>query len=81
MIAAGTMGWTMSISERLIKWHSLWQINRGIVICRSCRAQQREAEKTSSFNHLQGCQCPEPYTLPWSDLDRIAAGPIAPARA
>lgn len=65
----GVEGASMSTSERLLQWHSLWQIQGDIVTCRTCRIEQRENEKALVFAHSQRCKYFGFPSFPWGDLD------------
>lgn len=64
----------MSISNKLLKWYSVWYVSDNIVICRVCHAEQTMAEKNTAFEHSRGCGHSRYESYPWSDLERIREG-------
>jgi hypothetical protein len=62
---------TMSPSEKLLAWHGNWILSQTKVVCRNCKAEQPESDRTLKFPHIS--QCPRKGSLsnPWQELDGI----------
>lgn len=61
-------------SDRLFKWHALWRLCDQEVICKTCHAEQEEAEAELPFEHSRACTFAVYATFPWKDLNRITTG-------
>lgn len=63
----------MSISELLVSWNEKWTLNKGMVVCKACRAVQPEADAAANFAHMPECPSAHRGVKPWNDL-RAAIG-------
>jgi len=61
----------MTASEDLTDWNGRWKITNGIVSCRTCRAQQKEINRSEAFVHSSACGYSGKRHNPWDDLDAI----------
>lgn len=63
----------MSTSELLVSWNEKWALNKGMVVCKACRAVQAEADGAANFAHTPECPSAHKELKPWNDL-RAAIG-------
>lgn len=60
----------MTPKDDLITWNEHWTVEKGVVTCRACHVQQKEAVPAPSFQHLDGCLSSQ-HINPWNDLISI----------
>lgn len=63
----------MSANDDLITWNTQWRLSATSVMCKTCKAEQNEADKAMMFEHLAGCGYAGQGHRPWDDLDQITA--------
>lgn len=63
----------MFANDDFITWNSRWRLSASSVTCKTCGAQQGEADKALMFVHLAGCGYAGQGHRPWDDLDQITA--------
>lgn len=62
----------MTPPEKLLALSRRWRLQSGIVVCKSCAAQQHEKFCDQPFAHRPGCdEVRSRLSQPWSDLNAI----------
>jgi hypothetical protein len=57
------------VTDDLVRWNSHWRLSDHTVLCRTCKAKQRESERESTFEHLPTCGYAREMAHPWDELD------------
>lgn len=61
----------MTPMEKLTEWHANWRITQVTISCKTCHAEQLEADQEHVFIHAPGCVKAKLGIQPWPALNDV----------